>query len=894
MATRTANTGSNNWNTNGAWVGGVQPTAADDVVIPASATVTMPAATTSLCRSLTVQAGGVLVSAATTSAMTIGDGTAGAGNVAISISSTATITLTGVGTWTLASTSATQQTIASGGKILPSLAFNGAGSSYILSASLTGGLITLLAGTFDTGNFNLTTSAFNYGATAARTLTLGSSIWSLTGAGNNFINGSAITNLTVTANAATFNFNSGGGFSRVIGRNLNWNGASFTMGSTANGGIEFQDMGTWFNFTRTGLAQKADNSFWWTGTATFTGTFTLNSNSLLNRILISSAARGTSATISAASVVITNEVDFMDITGAGAATWTVAGTGATYLGDCGGNSGITFTTPVTQTNTGATGNWSDVTKWTSRVPLPQDNVIIITGSGTITGDMPRQGKDINFTGFTGTYAAGINTEVFGSYTLSSGMTWGAVASWGMSGRGSHTLTTAGKTFTSTTTFNGFGGTYTLQDPLTSTGSVQLFSGTLDTNSLNVTSLAFSSSSTTARSLILGTTTWTITQTTAATVWNMSSFALGSVSAASSTIIIGTASANTRTFAGGDQTYGTLQYTLAGSTGQLNISGNNTFNAGIGFSDTTNARTLGLAAGSTQTFGPSATLNNIVGTSGKLMSVISTTAGTLASISKPRGGLLATTTGYLSIKDVRVSQPYIFYIGANSTNVSGNSNVNFSTPIAAPYRLQGIGVTAAATSVTAALVDAATAGNLLIAYWGSSTNAGAVTAPSGFTQAIAIQNGTATMSRIFYKVAAGGETSVQVTHINSVVSTLFVQEVTGWTGAPTLDVTSSNTSSAATSGSTTATTGPTNAVPAWGVTNFMYNASPAASISWTNNYQEEYLAATGGNQQLASIPLIAASAQSTTHVWTTARTSAQVLAVFKDVPLSEAGSFFPFF
>lgn len=35
MSVITANTGSNNWNTAGAWVGGIQPTAADDVVIPA-------------------------------------------------------------------------------------------------------------------------------------------------------------------------------------------------------------------------------------------------------------------------------------------------------------------------------------------------------------------------------------------------------------------------------------------------------------------------------------------------------------------------------------------------------------------------------------------------------------------------------------------------------------------------------------------------------------------------------------------------------------------------------------------------------------------------------------------------------------------------------------------
>jgi hypothetical protein len=60
MATITANAATGNWNANGTWVGSVQPTAADDVVIPSGAVVTIPAAVTALCRSIDVQSGATL------------------------------------------------------------------------------------------------------------------------------------------------------------------------------------------------------------------------------------------------------------------------------------------------------------------------------------------------------------------------------------------------------------------------------------------------------------------------------------------------------------------------------------------------------------------------------------------------------------------------------------------------------------------------------------------------------------------------------------------------------------------------------------------------------------------------------------------------------------------
>lgn len=111
----------------------------------------------------------------------------------------------------------------------------------------------------------------------------------------------------------------------------------------------------------------------------------------------------TSAILECDSLEFSN-VDFRDIVGAGTANWDLSAiTGGS--GDCGGNSGIIFTTAQTQyfKHTLGVVNWSDATKWFSnyertiagRVPLPQDNAIFdensFTGASTLTLNVPRLG-----------------------------------------------------------------------------------------------------------------------------------------------------------------------------------------------------------------------------------------------------------------------------------------------------------------------------------------------------------------------------------------------------------------------------------------------------------------------------------------------------------------------
>jgi hypothetical protein len=145
-------------------------------------------------------------------------------------------------------------------------------------------------------------------------------------------------------------------------------------------------------------------------TVTCTGTFTVTGHSpSLDRVWVASNG-GTAKTISAAAVSLAN-VDFQDITAAGAATpWT-----GSSIGDCGGNTNITPTTPVTRYGVAA-GGWSTTATWSdssggspgSSVPLPQDDVYLnaSSGSGTYSIDARRMCADMDCSGFTGTLAVG--------------------------------------------------------------------------------------------------------------------------------------------------------------------------------------------------------------------------------------------------------------------------------------------------------------------------------------------------------------------------------------------------------------------------------------------------------------------------------------------------------
>lgn len=485
MATITAAAGGGNWTAGGTWVGGVAPTAADDAVLDAtSGNVTIDAGAVARSLDCTGYTGTLTHTAGVT--LTLGTSTPGAGNTALKLAAAMTYTLGSATTSaiTFASTSTTQQSITTAGKTLGNWSVTGAGGSYLLADANTVGTtstVTVSAGTLNTGGQTCSWGNFSSITTNTRSVTLGASSVSITGSAGTF-DTIPSTGLTLSAASSTVTFTGGSGYLRSTGTygTVTWSAA------TSNAQAQPFSCAT---LTITGGAVKTAD-FTSIGSITVSGALTIAGNSATNRIRVHTSAVGIRQTLTAGSVTVSN-ADFMDITGAGAASWNLsAATGG--AGDCGGNSGITFTPPATQTHTAsAGGNWSDATKWTSRVPLPQDDVIVdATTTGTLTADMPRLGRSIDFTGFSGTATfSSTANQVFGSVTLASGMTVSGTQVLTLSGRGAYALTSAGKSFTQAVVLNAAGGTYALREALTTAGALTLTSGVLVTNGFTLAYLS---------------------------------------------------------------------------------------------------------------------------------------------------------------------------------------------------------------------------------------------------------------------------------------------------------------------------------------------------------------------------------------------------------------------
>lgn len=522
-------------------------------------------------------------------------------------------------------------------------------------------------GHLDFGNQTLTIGYFESPRTTGgtRTLTLGSSVITL---GFNSSAAWVIDDTTgLTFNVGTSTLIASGSSPPFVGGGLTYNNVSFTGTSTPS----ITDSNTFANLTRTGTANRVA-AFKLGANQTVTGTLTVNGNSVANRMLLQSDTVGTARTITVTGAWTCSYVDFMDITGAGAASRNLAAiTGLS--GDCGGNSGFTFTTAATQTRVaGVGGSWGTAGNWSpGRIPLPQDDVVVNAGlTGTTSVDMPRLGKNIDFTGFAGTANFATTTAtVFGSLTWASGMTITATFGITFGGRGSYTVTSNGKSYPWTVFLDCATGTYTLADALTTADVLSIKSGTLTTSNQAVTVSTFAADTASTATLNLGSSTVTFTSTSGTALWSSGSSL--TLSAASAIFVVGGASASSRAWdPGSGYTFGTLTYTVAASTGILQLSGSNTFGT-INVSG--GARGFRLTAGTTTTV----TTFNVFGTAGNLITLDSSAAGSPATLTKAGGGQVQVS--YVSLQDSAATPTATWYNSPGGVNVSGNTGWVFGAP-----------------------------------------------------------------------------------------------------------------------------------------------------------------------------------------------------------------------
>lgn len=648
MAQRFLKTAGGSWSAAATWSatgsGGADsvgpPTAADDCILE-SGSGSLTIDTGAVCRSLDTTSGTGSYSGTITHntgvTLNIGTTTAGAGSVAFKLNSGLTYTLGGATNSALQfiSTSATVQTITTGGKTLGNWTINGASSSYQLTDSNTIGTsatVALVSGTLDTNGQTCSWGLFDGTGAVARTLTLGASSITITGTGITVWNMNGASNLIFNANSSTITLN--GTNVTFNGGNQSFNNVSFTGATQAQVG----NANTFVNLTRTGTAAKTDTFIIANSTQTVTGTLTINGNSNVNRVFVKSVTLGTQQIISAAALSISN-ADFQDISGIGSASWNLSGASG-GAGDCLGNSNIIFTSAITLYWFKNTGNWGTNTNWflnsggigAGRVPLPQDNVRFDANSFTsngaiVTANQPRLAANIDWTGSINNPIFSISSTtftIFGSITFASGVTGSGNSGkiHLLQGRSNTTFTSAGYAWRENLTIQMIGGTITLQDdlvlnaPATNASTITLTNGTLNTNNHNVTCQILSNSNANTRALILGSSILTLTGTGTVLLFTiLSNFTLN---AGTSTIVISDVGGLNKTLLIGALI--TLYNLIInpGGTGDVLISGSVIWNNVT----VTGPKTVKFLNGNTNTMN----FFNVNGTSGNLVTMRSTVNG----------------------------------------------------------------------------------------------------------------------------------------------------------------------------------------------------------------------------------------------------------------------------
>jgi trimeric autotransporter adhesin len=619
--------------TDGGAGGQAVPTSADDVYFTAtSGANTVTVAATTNCKNLTFT--GFTGTFAGTSPINIyGDLTVASGM-----------------TWTYSNTllfsGATTQTITSNGKALAAnLTVSIANTTVSLADALsTSGSVTITNGTFTTNNYAVTSTSLSSSNSNTRTINLGSSTVTLTLTSPIVM--STTTNLTLNAGTSTIIINSAGGI--FAGSGLTWYNLSFTS-SSASGTMSVTGSNTFNNLTVAGLTTAGCRPISFAANQTINGTLTLSAGTNATmRTFVQSDTIGTTRTLTCAAIASLTDIDFRDITIAGAA----APVSGTRLGDCKGNSGITFDAAKTvYWNQAGGGNWSTIswattgggTPAVTNFPLAQDTAII-QSTGLNSGNFITISANWNIgtidmsarTSNTMTLATGTTTPtIYGNWINGTGTTLSGSGIVTFAGRSSQTITSAGRTFTQSLSIDVRNGSVTLQDAFVSNrnsvGAIALSSGTLDANGYNVTlsgSIAgLALSGTSLRTLAIGSGTWTLGGTgtfDASTSTNLTVTGTGTISLTS---------ASAKTFAGGGiQTYPTLNQ---GGTGALTITGSN------GFRSMTNTAigSVLFTGGTTNTFSVSFSLN---GALANLLTLGSTNT-TQAIVKKPTSWQMGLTS-----------------------------------------------------------------------------------------------------------------------------------------------------------------------------------------------------------------------------------------------------------
>jgi hypothetical protein len=386
----------------------------------------------------------------------------------------------------------------------------------------------------------------------------------------------------------------------------------------------------------------------------------------------------------------------------------------------------------------------------------------LAGSGTVTLGAGSK-RNLSFAGYTGNVGSNTDQTIYGNVHFGSGtFTGGAGGDWIFRSTSAtpRTITTNSRTLTFDINFNGVGGTWVLQDALlmaTNRGVIHT-NGTLN---LNAQTLTVGSDYTTAT----GTKNLTfnggnLVCSGSGTVFNNAAPAGYTTTAGTGTGKIRMTSASIKTFVAGTGVVYNCTLDQAG-LGQLTITGGSTFNDII---NSVQPATVRFTAGTTTTFNNF----NLRGTAGNLITISSATAAT-HTLSKASGTV---SCDYLSITNSIVTGGASWYAGANSTNVSGNTDWIFTAPPSGGVTVNVTGVFASGvigTATVAAAANILTTGPPATGDVGTVTTTGLANVTLTGVSAQAIDNGVG--------VASGGGISVDVFE-NAAAGTVGTVAATG--------------------------------------------------------------------------------------------------------------------
>jgi hypothetical protein len=585
-----------NWATSSGGAGGASaPTSADNVIFNTLSNAilyTVTVGTNATCADFTVAApltGAVTFSLSATAVISC------YGSMTLPASNCTWTSVAGATLNFLATT--TGKTVTTNGISLTQTGvyFNDIGGGWTLGSAFTStSTIFLTAGNFNTGNYNVTCNIVNSSGTNTRSVTLGSSTISVTGA-----NGMVFVSTSLTLSAGTSQITMSNASPTFAGGGLTF--YNLTFSSTALSAASITGSNTFNNVTFTARAAAGIGSVALDagGTNTVNGTLTLGSGTTgVARLFVRSATVGGTTTLSVATLAAMTDIDFRDITAAGASSpWS-----GTRIGNCLGNTNITFTGARTvYWNSAASATWNAAV-WsttsgntggtTTALPLAQDTIIIddagLTAGNSITLSNAFNVGTLDFS--TRTNALTFNNSgspaIYGDYTFSSAVT---IAQAGtvqfVKQSGTATIKSAAIEFTQNITFNAPSGTIRIDGNLTinSVRTTNLTAGTLDLtnngagNYVLSTGLVNSNNSNT-RAITFGTGNITVIANNAI-IWNMAT-ATGFSYTGTPTVnctysgSIGTRQINFGTTSGGTEN-NSLNYNISAGTDIILFGTNNT-------------------------------------------------------------------------------------------------------------------------------------------------------------------------------------------------------------------------------------------------------------------------------------------------------------------------------